>query len=136
MMWWWMFRRSSVFCWTVDPKGKARISSCKFKISLRIATLDGGHQRSTPPVRKYTSHIKLSTVYMYPHISSWRHSEKRADSNQARAYKAKRRGIKLTRETALAREKRIFAFSTSCVASKLAAKQAQLPQLCTFYPTR
>ena len=59
-----------------------------------------------------------------------------ADSNQARAYKAKRRGIKLTRETALAREKRIFSFSTSCVASKLAAKQAQLPQLCTFYPAR
>ena len=56
----------------------------------------------------YTSHIKLSTVYMYPHISSWRHSDKRADSNQARAYKAKRRGINLTRETALAREKRIF----------------------------
>ena len=58
----------------------------------------------------YTSHIKLSAVYMYPHISSWRHSEKRADSNQARAYKAKRRGIKLTRETALAWEKRIFHF--------------------------
>ena len=58
----------------------------------------------------YTSHIKLSTVYMYPHISSWRHSEKRADSNQARAYKVKRRGIKLTWETALAREKRIFHF--------------------------
>ena len=57
-----------------------------------------------------TSHIKLSTVYVYPHISSWRHSEKRADSNQARAYKAKRRGTKLTRETALAREKRIFHF--------------------------
>ena len=59
---------------------------------------------------KYTSHIKLSTVYMYPYISSWRHSEKRADSNQARAYKAKRRGIKLTRETVLARETRIFHF--------------------------
>ena len=58
----------------------------------------------------YTSHIKLSTDYMCPHISSWRHSEKRADSNQARAYKAKRMGIKLTRETALAREKRIFHF--------------------------
>ena len=58
----------------------------------------------------YTSHIKLSTVYMYPHISSWRHSEKRADSNQARAYKAKRRGMKLTWETALAREKRTFHF--------------------------
>ena len=50
--------------------------------------------------------------------------------------KLKRRGIKLIRETALAREKRIFLFSTSCVASKFAAKQAQLPQLCTFYPAR
>ena len=67
------------------------------------------HQRKLQP-KIYTSHIKLSTVYMYPHISSWRHSEKRADSNQARAYKAKRRGIKLTRETALAWEKRIFHF--------------------------
>ena len=35
-------------------------------------------------------------------FSSWRYSEKRADSNQAGTYKAKRRGIKLTRETALA----------------------------------
>ena len=38
------------------------------------------HQRKLQP-KIYTSHIKLSTVYMYPHISSWRHSEKRADSN-------------------------------------------------------
>ena len=62
----------------------------------------------------YTSHIKLSTVYMYPYISSWRHSEKRADSNQARAYKAQRRGIKLTRETALARENEFFIFHILC----------------------
>ena len=68
------------------------------------------HSSSCSAFPSYTSHIKLSTVYMYPHIPSWRHSEKRADSNQARAYKAKRRGIKLTRETALAREKRIFHF--------------------------
>ena len=59
---------------------------------------------------KCTSHIKLSTVYVYPHISSWRHCEKRADSNQARIFKAKRRGKKLTRETTLAWEKRIFHF--------------------------
>ena len=69
----------------------------------------------------HTSHIKLSTVYMYPHIS-WRHSEKRADSNQTRAYKAKSMSIKLIRETALAWGKTNFSFSTSCVASKLAAK--------------
>ena len=37
----------------------------------------------------YTSHIKLSTVYMYPHISSWRHSEKRADSNKLALIKPK-----------------------------------------------
>ena len=62
----------------------------------------------------YTSHIKLSTVYMYPHISSWGHSEKRADSNQARAHKAKRRGIKLSRETALAGENKFFIFHILC----------------------
>ena len=69
---------------------------------------------------KSSRHFSLCNVILNPRnrpgfvkgtkFFSWRHSEKRADSNQARAYKAKRRGIKLTRETALAREKRIFHF--------------------------
>ena len=80
-----------------------------FFINLRVKALLNALVRISLCLY-YTSHIKLSTVYMYPHISSWRHSEKRADSNQPRAYKTKRRGTKLTRETALAREKRIFHF--------------------------